>query len=58
MDERQQAVAKRILELITFWDRDDSKTEPEQINDIYNLISLDPVTIINDLLDRIDELNA
>lgn len=58
MDERQQVAAKRILELIPFWDRDDSKTEPEQINDIYNMISLDPVTTINYLLDIIDELNA
>ena len=58
MDERQQTASERIFDLIPTWDRDDSKTEQQQINDIYNTISTDPVTTINYLLDIIEELNA
>ena len=58
MNEKQMKVSERIYWLVDPWDKEPEKTTEEQINDIYNLISLDPVTIINDLLDRIDELNA
>lgn len=58
MDERQQAIAERIFELIPIWDRDDSKTAKQQINDIYNEISVNPVDTINYLLDIIDDLEA
>lgn len=58
MDERQNETAKRIFDLIPIWDRDPEKTEEQQINDIYNTISLDPTTTINYLLDIIDELQA
>jgi len=58
MDERQNEAAKRIFDLIPIWDRDPEKTEEQQINDIYNMISLDPTTTINYLLDLIDELQA
>ena len=57
MDERQQTAAKRILELVPSWDRP-SGTEEELIDSIYNEISLDPIPIINFLLDLIDDLNA
>jgi len=62
MDERQQTAAKRIFDLIPIWDRPDGSYrknyEEEQINNIYNEISADPVSTINFLLDMIDELNA
>lgn len=54
MDERQLEAAKRILELIPFWERNNDLTEAEQINEIYNEISLDPISTINYLLDIID----
>lgn len=58
MDEKQLEAAKRIFDLIPTWDRDPEKTDEQQINDIYNTISLDPTTTINYLLDLIDELQA
>lgn len=58
MDEKQFEAAKRIFDLIPIWDREPEKTEEQQINDIYNMISLDPTTTINYLLDLIDELQA
>ena len=54
MDERQQEAAERILHLINPWERPDGD-ESEQINAIYNEISLDPVATINYLLDIIDD---
>jgi len=58
MDERQQTASERIYDLIPVWDRDDSKTKAQQIDEIYNTISADPVVTINYLLDIIEELNA
>ena len=58
MDEKQFEAAKRIFDLIPTWDRESEKTDEQQINDIYNTISLDPTTTINYLLDFIDELQA
>lgn len=53
---RQETAAKRILNLIPFWEW--PGTEEEATNDIFNTISTDPVTIINFLLDRIEEDEA
>ena len=58
MDERQQQAAERIFELIPIWDRDETKTDAQQITDIYNSISLDPTETINFLLDIIDNYTA
>lgn len=57
MDERQAEVSKRITELIPWWDMDGRTTE-EAETEIYNTISVDPVTTINFLLDIIDDLKA
>lgn len=57
MDERQLKTAKKLYELIPFWDRLDG-TEEELINDLYNEISLDPLPIIDHLLELIDDLTA
>ena len=57
MDERQLKTAKKLYELIPFWDRPDG-TEEELINDLYNEISLDPLPIIDHLLELIDDLTA
>lgn len=54
MDERQQQAAERIFELIPPWDRDEDLTPAE----IYNAISLDPVSTIEYLLDIIDNYTA
>lgn len=59
MDEaRQTAAAEKIYNLIPVWDRDDTKTDAENINDIFNMISADPVTPIEYLLNIIGDLNA
>lgn len=58
MNEKQLQAAKRVLDLIPEWDRNPDQTEKEAINDIYNDISTEPETVINFLLDIIDELNA
>ena len=57
MDEKQMEAAKRILDLIPVWDRDD-KPENELLNDIYNSISINPTETINYLLDIIENLQA
>ena len=57
MDERQEAAARKIVNLVPWWDRD-GQTEEEALKDVYNTISLDPVSIIEFLLDRIEEDEA
>jgi hypothetical protein len=57
MDEKQMEAAKRVLNLIPVWDRDD-KPENELLNDIYNSISINPTETINYLLDIIEDLQA
>lgn len=57
MDEKQMEAAKRVLNLIPVWDRDD-KPENELLNDIYNSISINPTETINYLLDIIENLQA
>ena len=57
MDEKQMEAAKRVLNLIPVWDRDD-KPENELLNDIYNSISINPAGTINYLLDIIEDLQA
>ena len=57
MDEKQMEAAKRVLNLIPVWDRD-NKPENELINDIYNSISINPTETINYLLDIIEDLQA
>ena len=57
MDEKQMEAAKRVLNLIPVWDRDD-KPENELLNDIYNSISINPADTINYLLDIIEDLQA
>lgn len=52
--DRQQEAAERILHLIDPWERPDGD-EKDQINAIYNEISLDPVATIEFLLNMIDE---
>ena len=58
MDEisRQEATAKRILSLFPFWEIEGTKEEPEK--EIFNQISVDPLTVIEFLLDRIEEDEA
>jgi hypothetical protein len=53
---RQEETARRILNLIPFWDW--PGTEEETATEIFNTISTDPVEIINFLLDRIEEDEA
>lgn len=53
---RQEETARRILDLIPFWEWDG--TEEEELTEIFNTISTDPVEIINFLLDRIEEDEA
>jgi len=56
--ELQNEVSKRVFDLIDPWDRDDSKSEDEQINDIFNEISTHPTYTIRFLLDIIDNLQG
>ena len=58
MDERQAATAARILDYIAPWDRNPDKTPEQEATDIYNQISVDPVTVINYLLNQLDNLTA
>lgn len=58
MDERQAATAARILDYIAPWDRDPDKTPEQEATAIYNQISIDPVTVINYLLNQLDDLTA
>jgi hypothetical protein len=58
MDERQAATAARILDYIAPWDRNLDKTPEQEATDIYNQISVDPVTVINYLLNQLDNLTA
>ena len=58
MDDKQLMAAARIEELIPEWDRDTDKTPEEIATDIYNEISVDPVSVINFLLGIIDDLQA
>lgn len=53
---RQEAAAKRIMNLIPHWEW--PGTEEETATEIFNTISTDPVEIINFLLDRIEENEA
>jgi hypothetical protein len=58
MDERQATAAARVLDYIAQQDRDYSKTPEQEATDIYNQISIDPVSVINYLLGVLDDLTA
>jgi hypothetical protein len=50
-------IAKRILDLIPFWDRE-KDTEAEALENVINSINNDPLDVIEYLLDYIDEIEA
>ena len=58
MDERQYNAAERVFELMPPWDREPDKTPEELKTDIYNMISVDPVSTIEYLLDILDNYTS
>ena len=56
--EHKMRLAKRVLDQIAPWDRDDDKTEDEQITEIFNDFATQPEYIVEFLLDTIDCLQA
>ena len=57
-EQRQTETAKRVLNLVPWWERNAELTELEQINEVFNTISTDPCSIIDYLLDIIDIYKA
>jgi len=55
--EHKMRLAKRVLDQIAPWDRDD-KPESEQITDIFNSFATNPESTIEFLLDIIEDLQA
>lgn len=54
-EERITTLAKRVLGLVPYWDRDSDKTEDELVTEIFNTINTQPEDIIEYLLDIIKD---
>lgn len=54
-EERITSLAKRVLDLVPYWDRDPDKSEDELVTEIFNSINTQPEDVIEYLLNIIKD---